>query len=129
MATTGRLSGRSGSITLGGTVWHVTNWEAEVMAEALETTDSSSGSYREYIQGLVSGTVSADFNLITSQTPHSVAGWRRGATSSVTLTMGDSAKTITGSLIVERIRYRNDTRGLVAGSVSGRFTGSITEPT
>ena len=129
MSTTGRLSGRSGSLTIGATTFHVKNWEAEIMAEALETTDSSSGSYREYIEGLVSGTVSCDFNYDTTAMPHAQAAIKRGATSSITCTAGNSTKTITGSLLIERVRYRNDTRGLFEGSLSGKFTGTITEPT
>ena len=129
MATTGRISGRAGTLTLNSVAWHVTQWTADITAEALETTDSSSGSYREYIEGLVSGTVSADFNLITTALPHSNIGWKRGATAAVSLQIGDSAKVITGSMLVTNVSYRNDIRGLASGSVRGNFTGTITEPT
>ena len=129
MATTGRMSGRSGKITLNTVDWHVTTWSADITAEALETTDSSSGSYREYIEGLVSGTVSADFNLITTAMPHSNAGWKRGATAAVTLNIGDSTKNLTGSIIVTAVSYRNDIRGQATGSMRANFTGTITEPT
>ena len=129
MATTGRISGRGGTLTLNSVIWHATQWSADITAEALETTDSSSASYREYIEGLVSGTVSADFNLVTTALPHSNAGWRRGATSAVSLQIGDSAKTLTGSILVTQVSYRNDVRGMASGSVRGNFTGTITEPT
>ncbi len=129
MATTDRVAGKGGTTTYAGTTFHVTSWEGEVNAEALETTDSSSGSYREYIPGLVSGTVSADYNIVTTASgmPHDVIP--RGNTAAVVLNIGGSGKTLSGSVLITQVRYRNPIDGVASGSFTGNFTGTITEPT
>ena len=127
MSVANKFTGKNGSIVVAGNTHHVTSWEAEVTAEAVDVTDSSSGSYREFIQGLVTGTLTADFVYNAATPPHGF-GILRGVTAVFTGTMGDAGDTISGSVLFTSVRYRTPIEGRVEFSINGQFTGSITEP-
>lgn len=120
------VSGKRGSITIGGNTYHVVDWTANIEIDQIDVTNTNSGGYREYISGLVGGTFS--FTAVHNTTNTLVsqfAGLEVGAKGSGTFTIAGGGS-ISGTIVFESIEYSSSVDGRVESNGSGRFTGTIT---
>lgn len=125
-------SGKAGRVTIAAATLKVTNWSATLKRQKHDVTNSESGGYGEYIDGIwdLDVTIKANFNSTEAPLPAFVSMTTFGTTCAFELfvdsAVGLAAGKLAGTLFVESIRYSTDTRGVVTAEITGSTTGTIT---
>lgn len=122
------LNGQSGSVSIASTVLPVESWTSNITCEALDVTTTGSAGWMQFIAGIKGGEVQVKTFWDSSAVPTGTVGVTPGASVSLTLTIGSSGKTITGTALVTSIDHENAAKGVVNFNFSAKFTGTITLP-
>lgn len=113
---TAAISGKNGSVNIGGAVSEARNWEIELTSEALDATTYDSSGWMEFIAGLSGGTGS--FESINARI---AVGSHAAATFAVT-----SGPSIAGAIIITSYTPGAPVDGVVIYTYNFTFTGTIT---
>jgi hypothetical protein len=122
-------TGKSGRVTIGVTVYKVTDWSGDLEAQLLRTTNSESAGYEESESGIYSGEVVINCNFEVGTAPLSTLAFSPGGgnVTAVVLRVGTAAgPNFSGNIRWSRFRVDNQVEGLVPITIVGRFTGTIT---
>lgn len=124
------VSGKSGSISIGGSAYHVTSWSASLETEAPEVTNTNSSGYREYISGIRGGTGTFESKWdVDDPLTAKATSIMLGASVALVFTIGNSQDSLTGNGILTSCDISSSVDGAVEVSGTFTFTGTITYPT
>lgn len=110
------LSGKLGSVDIGGAVSEARNWEIELTSEALDATTYGSSGWLEFIAGLSGG--SGTFESLNARI---TVGLKAAATFAI-----PSGPSIAGSIIITGYTPSAPVDGVVTYTYAFTFTGVIT---
>jgi len=114
------LAGKSGSISIGGNAFALSDWSIDMATEIVDTTVFTSGGAKENIAGLLSGKISASgpFN----STAMAIVS---GTSYAFVLTMA-SGVAITVTARVSNINVKTDVKDAVRVNITAESNGSFT---
>lgn len=120
-----RLSGKSGSISVGGSqLLHCNEWELTYEGEAVDVTGMDDNGVKTFIPGLTSWSGNASGFLDSTQTLPTPCA------SIVNISLVDSrdtgGNTYSGSVIITQVTYSTTVDGSVKWSVNFQGTGALT---
>lgn len=118
-----RLSGKSGSASIGGAISNVSNWEIDYQGDAIDVTGMDSSGAREFIGGLTQWSGTVECHLDSAQALPTPSG------AAVAVSLVDSAdtgyNTYSGNVIVTGIRPRTAVDGNVQCTITFQGTGAL----
>ena len=112
---TAAISGKDGSVNIGGAITEVKKWDCKLTGEALNATSMDGSGWDEFILGLKGGT--GTFETIKGDV---AIGAHAAATFAVT-----AGPSISGAIIITSKGYAVDVAGVVTYSYDFTFNGVI----
>jgi len=113
-------AGKDASVQVGATNWKLSEYNLELDADILDTTNFGSGGYKENIAGL-------SFAKIQAKGPYYTGGsaMTAGASYTITITVG-GAVTFAIPFRIGNIKVTGDVKGVQMVEFSGESNGSLT---
>lgn len=121
---TNAVHGKSGVVSIGGTISEVTQWSMSRVTDASEATSFTSAGNREYVAGLFGWTGSFTTLVFANKT-----GLQSAATFQVGATAAANAPVFTGSIIITDEPVAVDVNGVVQYAYTFTGTGTCTAAT
>lgn len=123
-------AGAGGLITSTAATVHVTDWEINVVSRQAEATNSGSAGVAQWVHLLTEGTWRANLPWDSTNIPGvDVLGFLPGASSTVTLLVGDSSKFFSFTSLTESLQViSNSQNDIVRAVIAGKVNGAITHP-
>ncbi len=119
-----RLSGKGGSVSIGGNIAGVTSWEIDYKGDAVDVTGMDSSGAKAFIAGLTEWSGSCEGFLESGATLPLPA-----AASNPSVSLVDSgdlgANTYTGDVIVTGVKYSTSVDGAAKFSITFQGTGAL----
>lgn len=116
------LTGKDGSVTLGGQERNVTGWKFDPQCEILETTHSGSGGFRTYEPGPKGATGEFTMNCAVAGLP---AGLMPGTEVSGSLKLKSGMTITIGRALISGMPIQSEVKGLITLTVSFTVSGSF----
>lgn len=125
------INGFGGTITFGGTPASlpVESWTLNINAEAIDTTNTADAGWESNILGCKSWDGSLKTFWDTAAVPTGAAGFTPGNRATITLPVGSSGKSYTGTCQLTKIGTENPVKGVVGFSIDFKGSGALTYPT
>jgi len=115
------MNGQDGSVTFNSGVILVTNWDGDDETPDLDTTNTGSGGFEENIAGVSKATANTTFPL-----PSTGVSLTTGTSAELSLQLGDSDLTFSGTFRLKTVKYSNPAKGVVTATASWVSNGSYT---
>lgn len=120
------INGFSGTLTLAAATLDIESWTLTVTGEAVDTTNTGDGGWESNITGAKAWEVSCKTFWDSAAVPTGAAGFTPGTSGTLTLNVGSSGKTYTGSARITQISIENPVKGVVGFSVTLKGNGALT---
>lgn len=120
------LNGFGGTFVLGANTLDVDTWTLNAEGEALDTTNTGDAGWMSNILGAKSWDGSLKTFWDSAAVPTGAAGFTAGARGTVTLNVGGSGKSYSGTIQITKITVENPTKGVVAFNLDFKGSGALT---
>jgi predicted secreted protein len=120
------VNGFGGTAVFSAATMDVDTWTLSVNGEAVDTTNTGDAGWESNILGAKSFEGSFKTYFDTSAVPTGAAGFTAGARGTITLNVGSSGKTYTGTVQLTQISIENPVKGVVGFSCNFKGSGALT---
>jgi hypothetical protein len=120
------INGFGGSLQLATNSLDVESWSLTVNGEALDTTNSGDAGWSSYILGARSWEGSCKTFWDSAAVPTGAPGFTAGAQGTITLNVGSSGKSYTGTVQLTQVSIENAAKGVVTFGVNFKGSGPLT---
>ena len=113
----------------GATALYTRTWEINLKNRLAETTNSATSGLATWFATVSEADFSCEAIWDDAEIPDTDNGLTRGASLTVKLNIGNSAKFYTGTALIETLTVKVDNiQGVVIYNITGKYTGAITLP-
>ena len=120
------VNGFGGSITFSSQTLDVESWSLNVSAEAVDTTNTGDAGWESNILGAKSFEGSCKTFFDTAAVPTGTPGFLPGTRATITLPVGSSGKSYSGTVQITQVSIENPTKGVVSFSLNFKGSGALT---
>lgn len=122
------FSGKSGTMSYGGTSFNVTNWSLTINDTTPSTAHSASSGWEVALSGVKSWSATVSFLQDDGSTPIGISGSQLTIGDAAELILGDGQNTYTGNAVLASLVFDCDmtTGAIMGGTAEFRGNGAMT---